>query len=128
MGRGTRRLALLNLLPSAALLLTSSATGAHRLVRFRSSQSQDQQNDRTVPLPPNPNGDTKLPNGKSQKDAIAKEEHEAALKDVNDLINVAQDLRDELQKSGEHVVSVASVKKTEEIERLARKIRGRLKD
>lgn len=112
MGRGTRRLALLNLLASASLL----------------SQSQDQQNDRTLPLPPNPNEDTKLPNGRSQKDAIAKEEHEAALKDVNDLINVAQELRDELKKSGEHVVSVASVKKTEEIERLARKIRGRLKD
>lgn len=109
---GTRRIALLNLLASAALL----------------SQAQDQQDDRTLPIPPNPNEDVKLPNGKSQKDAIAKEDHEQALKDVNDLIAVAQQLRDELQKSGEHVVSVASVKKTEEIERLARKIRGRLKD
>jgi hypothetical protein len=110
--RGTRRLALLNLVASAAVL----------------SQTQDQQNDRKLPLPPNPNEDTKLPNGKSQKDAIAKQEHEQALRDVNDLISVAQQLREELQKSGEHVVSVSSVKKTEEIERLARKIRGRLKD
>lgn len=81
-----------------------------------------------MPIPPNPNEDTKLPNGKSQKDAIAKEDHEQALKDVNDLIGVAQQLRDELEKSGEHVVSISSLKKTEEIERLARKIRGRLKD
>jgi hypothetical protein len=109
---GSRRIALLNLLASVAIL----------------SQAQDQQNDRTLPIPPNPNEDTKLPNGKSQKDAIAKQEHEQALKDVNDLISVAQQLREELQKSGEHVVSVSSVKKTEEIERLARKIRGRLKD
>jgi hypothetical protein len=107
----TRRIALLELLASAALL----------------GQAQEP-NDRTVPTPPNPNEDTKLPNGKSQKDAIAKEDHEQALKDVNDLIAMAQQLRDELQKSGEHVVSVSSLKKTDEIERLARKIRGRLKD
>ena len=112
MGRGTRRLALLNLLASAALL----------------SQTQDQQDSRKLPIPVNPDEDTKLPNGKSQKDAIAKEEHKASLRDVDDLISVAQELREELQKSGEHVVSVSSVKKTEEIERLARKIRGRLKD
>ena len=109
---GSRRAALLSLLASAGLL-------AH---------VQDQQDDRKLPIPPNPNEDTKLPNGKSQKDAIAKQDHEQAMKDVNDLITVAQQLRDELQKSGEHVVSVSSLKKTDEIERLARKIRGRLKD
>ncbi len=109
---GTRRIALFNLLASAALL----------------GQTQDQQNDRTLPIPPNPNEDTKLPNGKSQKDAIAKQDHEQSLKDANDLLAVAQELRDELEKSSEHVVSVSSVKKTEEIERLARRIRGRLKD
>lgn len=108
----TRRGALLNLLASAALL----------------GQMPDQQNNRTLPIPPNPNEDAKLPNGKSQKDAIAKQDHEQAMKDVNDLISVAEQLRDELQKSGEHVVSLSSVKKTEEIERLARKIRGKLKD
>ena len=80
-----------------------------------------------MPLPPNPNEDVKLPNGKSQKDAIAKENHAQAMKDVDELISMAEQLRDELQKSGEHVVSVSSVKKTEDIEHLARKIRGRLK-
>ena len=80
------------------------------------------------PLPPiNPDEDTKLPNGKSQKDAIAKHEHEEALKDADDLIVAAQQLRTELLKAGDYVVPMSSVKKTEEIERLARKIRGRLK-
>lgn len=102
---------MLNLLASAAVL----------------GQAQDQQDDRRLQLPPNPNEDNKLPNGKSQKDAIAKEDHEQALKDVNELIAVAEQLKDELEKSGEHVVSVGSMKKTEDIERLARKIRGRLK-
>ena len=80
-----------------------------------------------LPLPPNPDEDTKLPNGKSQKDAIAKHEHEEALKDAQDLLTAAQQLKAELQNAGQYVVPVSSVKKTEEIERLARRIRGRLK-
>jgi hypothetical protein len=107
----TRRIALVNFAATVAL----------------AGQTQDQQDRSHIPLPPNPNEDVKLPNGKSQKDAIAKEDHNLALKDVNELITVAEQLRDELQKSGEHVVSLTSVKKTEEIERLAKKIRGRLK-
>jgi hypothetical protein len=107
----SRRSALVNLLASAAVL----------------ANGQTQQNDRAVPIPANPNEDVKLPNGKSQKDLIAKQEYKQALKDVDELINVAEQLRDEIERSGEHVVSVASVKKTEDIEKLARKIRGRLK-
>ena len=80
------------------------------------------------PNPERPEQDRKLPNGKSQNDAIAKQNHEQALKDTNDLITVAQQLKDELQKAGNYVVPVSSVKKTEEIEKLARRIRGRLKD
>ncbi len=91
--------------------------------------SQDpQEPERRLPIPPNPDEDKKLPNGKSQKNAIAKEDHEHALKDANDLIALAQQLRDELQKAGDFVVPVSSLKKTEEIEKLARRIRGRLKD
>ena len=78
-------------------------------------------------FPPN-SEDRKLPNGKSQKDAIAKDDHEKALKDANDLVAIAEELRDELKRAGDYVVPVSSVKKTEEIEKLARKIRGRLKD
>jgi len=79
------------------------------------------------PFPKHPEEDTKLPNGKSQKDAIAKYNHEQSLKDAEELIAAATSLRDELQKAGTYVVPLASVKKTEEIEKLARRIRGRLK-
>ncbi|MGA8029205.1 MAG: hypothetical protein WB992_18855 [Bryobacteraceae bacterium] len=93
------------------------------------AQNPDQQEPaRRLPVPPDEDDDKKLPDGKSQKNAIAKEEHERALKDADDLITVAQQLRDELQKAGNYIVPVSSVKKTEEIERLARRIRGRLKD
>jgi hypothetical protein len=98
------------------------------------AQEQDGQEapaNRRIPPIPNPSDreeDRKLPNGKSQNDAIAKQNHEQALKDTNDLIAVAQQLRDELQKAGKYVVPISSMKKTEEIEKLARRIRGRLKD
>jgi chaperonin cofactor prefoldin len=74
-----------------------------------------------------PDEDTKLPNGKSQKNAIAKQNHEAALKDASDLIEAAKRLEEELKNAGSYVVPVSSVKKTEEIEKLARRIRSRLK-
>ena len=95
---------------------------------FAAGKQDQQEPDRKFPLPPNPDEDQKLPNGKSQKNAIAKEDHEQALKDANNLIIVAQQLRDELQKAGDFVVPISSLKKTEEIEKLARRIRGRLKD
>ena len=70
--------------------------------------------------------DHKLPNGKSQKDAMAKSEHDKALKEANDLLQLAQQLKDEIQKAGDHVVPMSSVKKTEEIEKMAKRIRSHL--
>ena len=88
-----------------------------------------QQNPRnpTLPRVPDPDEDNKLPNGKSQKNEIAKQEHQQALKEAENLVSMAQELRDELKKAGDYVVPLASVKKTEEIEKLARHIRARLK-
>jgi hypothetical protein len=74
-----------------------------------------------------PSDDSKLPNGKSQKDAISKQAHEEALKEADSLVRLAEDLRDELKRAGNFVVSVSSLRKTEEIEKLARHIRGKLK-
>jgi len=110
-----------------AVLLSSIAS---TLLHAKKQDSQGQQGNQhfpPVPNPSKPDEDRKLPNGKSQNDAIAKANHEQALKDANDLITVAERLRDELQKAGNYVVPVSSVKKTEEIEKLARRIRGRLK-
>ena len=74
-----------------------------------------------------PNHEQRLPDGRSQADAIAKKQHEDSLKDATQMVALAQQIRDELQKAGDYVVPLSAVKKTEEIEKLARKIRGRLK-
>jgi len=109
----TRRVALSTLLAPAGL----SATG-----------QQQEPPDNRRPLPDRDlNEDTKLPNGKSQKDAISKQAHEDALKEIEALIRLAEDLRDELKRSGEYVVAVSSLRKTEDIEKLARRIRTKLK-
>ena len=89
-------------------------------------EEQPTPNDRR-PKFPDLNDDPRLPDGKSQKDAIAKQEHEQALKDADELIATAQSLKKEIEQAGIYVVPMASVKKTEAIERLAKRIRGRLK-
>jgi Zn-dependent oligopeptidase len=104
---------------TALLALLSPAAAPYK-------QQQEPDDRHTLP-DHNPNDDVRLPNGKSQKDAISKQAHEDALKEVETLIQVAENLRDELKRSGEFVVAVASLKKTEEIEKLARQIRGKLK-
>jgi hypothetical protein len=76
---------------------------------------------------PDSDADVKLPNGKSQKDAIAEQQHAQALKSAEQLIGLAQELKSELEKAGNFVVPVSTIKKTEDIEKLARKIRGKLK-
>jgi hypothetical protein len=77
------------------------------------------------PLPPKPD-DTTLPNGKSQQEEILKADHERDLKDAAQLIELAEDLKKELEKNDRHVLSISSVKKTEEIEKLAKRIRSRI--
>jgi hypothetical protein len=77
--------------------------------------------------PDEENGEHRLPNGKSQENAIAKHNHELAVAEANELVELAGQLRNELQQAGSYVVPLASVKKTQEIEKLARRIRSQLK-
>jgi len=78
-------------------------------------------------LPSDSPRDVKLPNGKSQRDEILKAEHEKTLQDAAQLVKLSEELQDELIKEDRHVLSIATLKKTEDIEKLARRIRTRLK-
>jgi hypothetical protein len=70
--------------------------------------------------------DTRLPSGKSQQEEILKAEHQKSLKDAAALIELAEQLKADLEKNDRHVLSLATMKKTEEIEKLAKKIRSRM--
>jgi hypothetical protein len=71
--------------------------------------------------------DVRLPNGKSQKEEILKADHEKSLEDAAKLIELTEELKIELEKNDRHVLSVSTLKKLEEIEKLSKRIRSRLK-
>ena len=72
-------------------------------------------------------GDIVLPSGKSQRDEILKAEREQNIKDAARLASLADELKQSLEKEDRFVLSLSTVKKTEEIEKLARKIRSRMR-
>src|ERR1700761_7059365 len=66
-------------------------------------------------------GDIQLPNGKSQREEILKLEHEQNLKDAAKLADLADELKADIEKEGRFVFSLNTMKKAEEIEKLAHK-------
>jgi hypothetical protein len=70
--------------------------------------------------------DVKLPNGKSQREEILKDEHQKSLRDIKEILEQAGQLQAALEKDNYMVLSVSSLKKAERIEKLARQIRTRL--
>jgi len=71
--------------------------------------------------------DVMLPNGKSQKDEILKAEHQQNLKDAAELADLAEQLKIELEKNDRYILSMATLKKTDDIEKLAKRISARLR-
>ena len=63
----------------------------------------------------------------SQVEAMLKQDQENSLKDAAQLIKLSEELKSELEKTHRNVLSLAALKKTEEIEKLARRIRGRMR-
>ncbi|MDP3001350.1 MAG: hypothetical protein Q8N47_27955 [Bryobacterales bacterium] len=68
-----------------------------------------------------------LPGGRNQTEAILKVEHQKSLEDAAQLVRLSRQLRAELKKNDRYIVSLGSIKKTEEIEKLARRIRARMR-
>ncbi len=71
--------------------------------------------------------ETHLPNGKLQRDEILKTEHEQNIKDAAKLAELSQQLQVDLEKNDRFVLSLDTLKKTDEIEKLVKRIRSRLR-
>ena len=69
----------------------------------------------------------RLPDGKLQSEEILKAEHRRSLKEADELIRLTQEVRRELEEHEHHVLSLGLLKKLEEIEKLSKKLRTRLK-
>jgi hypothetical protein len=85
-----------------------------------------------IPLPPEKeepgkDKDIVLPSGKSQRDEILKAEHRQNLKDAAQLIDLSQQLKQDLEKNDRYVFSLDDLKKIDDIEKLAKKIRSRIR-
>jgi hypothetical protein len=69
----------------------------------------------------------RLPSGRLQMDEILKSDHERALREVDQIMKLAAELKDDLQKSGQYVYSLSAEKKAAEIEKLAKRIRASIR-
>jgi hypothetical protein len=69
----------------------------------------------------------RLPGGKLQQEEILKAEHEKSLKDAAEMMDLAEQLKIELEKNDRHVLSISALKTAERIEKLAKRIRSRLR-
>jgi len=76
---------------------------------------------------PQDDPDVRLPDGKSQKEEILKAEHQQNLKDAAELADLAEQLKADLEKNDRYILSMATLKKTDDIEKLAKRIRSRLR-
>lgn len=81
-----------------------------------------------APLPDSPSSpnNVRLPNGKLQRDEIIKADHKKNEEDAATLARLAQEVKDDLDNSDGHIMSVKMLKKLDDIEKLAKGIRGRL--
>ena len=77
----------------------------------------------SVPLQDDP----KYPNGKSQRDEVLKVEREQNIKDAAKLVEMAEGLKTDLENSDRFVLSLDTIKKTDDIEKLVKKIRARMR-
>ncbi len=77
--------------------------------------------------PPDREEEPRLPDGRLQRDEILKADYDKSLQDAADLQRLSTELRIDLEKATAFVVPVQAIKKTEEIEKIAKRIRGRLK-
>ena len=77
--------------------------------------------------PAPPPADTQLPNGKSQPEEILKQDHKKNLADAATMAKLAEEVSEDLEKDDRFVYSVKTMKKLDDIEKLTKAIKGRLK-
>jgi len=71
--------------------------------------------------------DTRLPSGKSRNMAVLKQDFERSKKDLTEILQLAKELQEEVEKNEEFVVDLRSIRKAERLERLARNVKSRMK-
>lgn len=60
-------------------------------------------------------------------EAILKEDHKRNLEDLQKIKELIVDVEESLDKTAQHVLSIENLKRLEEVEKLSRRIRSRMK-
>jgi hypothetical protein len=74
-----------------------------------------------------PPGTDPQPIGRSQPEEILKQDHKKNLADAAAMAKLAEEVSEDLEKDDRFVYSLKTMKKLDEIEKLSKAIRGRLK-
>jgi len=104
----------------------SIMVGAFLMIATQSARAQriqPQPNRQAPPVAPDDAGPSS-----DQTRKMLKASHAQLQKDVQRLFDLAAELKDEVTNSDEDVFSLSGVKKAEEIEKLSKKIQGRMKN
>jgi hypothetical protein len=113
-----------------ALILSMAAIVSLVCLRDRSAASSPPQRgaqDQPQSSSRSQDDGARLPNGKLQRDEILKPEHQQNLKDAAQLVELSQQLQEDLEKNDSYVLSLSTLKKTDDIEKLVKKIRSRMR-
>ncbi|MCU1327721.1 MAG: hypothetical protein JWN34_3091 [Bryobacterales bacterium] len=106
-----------------ALPLALLATGD----AMAQSQAQSQGQDIVPPGPNRAQDGVRLPNGKMQRDEILRADYEQNVRDAGELSQMVSAFQLELEKSDRFVLSLGLLKRLDEIEKLTKRIRSRMK-
>lgn len=79
-----------------------------------------------MPVPGVPD-DIRLPNGKLQRDAILKADYDENIKDARNLIDLTKSFELDLEKSDQYTLSLGLLKKLDDIDRITKRIRNRMR-
>lgn len=77
--------------------------------------------------PPEQDEINRIPTLKQQKEGILKAEHEKSLKDAFDLMRLSEELKIDLERNDRYILSLDTLKKLDEMEKIVKRIRSRMK-
>lgn len=69
----------------------------------------------------------KLPDGRLVSELMRKQDYKDNLADLDEIKKLTEVVREDLEKSQGHVLSIKSLKNLGEVEKLSRRIRGRMR-
>jgi hypothetical protein len=93
----------------------------------QAQQPQQPQPPRVPALADGAPEDVRLPSGKMQREEILKSDYQKSLEDARALAKLADELKADMEKNDYNVLSLATLKRVDEIDKLAKRIHDRLK-